>query len=227
MALRVLRARLVAIAVVTGFGVAAASATAAPVTVYSSKQTTALGKILVSGSGRTLYHYSPEKKNVVKCTAACAAKWPPLLIGSGVKPIAGPGATASLLGTVKRPDGKLQVTYRGLALYLFSGDKKAGDVKGHGKRPDLVCARGAVRRGCDEGCDYFDDHPESDHPEELRRRLRLGDGNRLGNRLRQHGDVGGLRRQPRRRRLRHVVKEARTSSSAGPATRRQNSTSGR
>ena len=129
-----LRVRVVGVtAVAIGIGVAATAATAAgPVGVYSSKQTTAVGNVLVNATGRTLYHYSSEKKNVVKCTGPCARKWPPLLIAVRTKPLAGRGVIASRLGTVKRPDGKLQVTYRGLPLYLFSGEKKAGDVKGHG-----------------------------------------------------------------------------------------------
>ncbi len=131
------RLRLAAIAIVTVFGVVTAVAAAQPVSVKAlvtvkSTQNLSLGKILVNAKGRTLYHYSSERKNAVKCTAACAAKWPPLLIGAGAKPIAAPGVTAKLLGTVKRPDGKLQVTYRGFALYLYSGDKKTGDVEGQG-----------------------------------------------------------------------------------------------
>jgi predicted lipoprotein with Yx(FWY)xxD motif len=100
--------------------------------VVHSAQNSALGKILVTASGRTLYHDSAEKKNVVKCLGSCASQWPPLLVAAGAKPVPGPGVSASLLGTVKRPDGKLQVTYAGLPLYLFAGDKKAGDVKGQG-----------------------------------------------------------------------------------------------
>jgi predicted lipoprotein with Yx(FWY)xxD motif len=130
-----LRLRRVAIAVVIGLAVATAVASAATtsLTVVHSAQNSALGKILVSASGRTLYHDSSERKNVVKCTRACAVTWPPLLVAGGAKPVAGPGVTASLLGTVKRPDGKLQVTYGGLPLYLFSGDGKAGDAKGQGE----------------------------------------------------------------------------------------------
>jgi len=99
-------------------GAETGSSGTALVTVKSA-QSSILGKILVSAGGRTLYHYSSEKKNVVKCTGACAAKWPPLLIATGVTPLAAPGVTASLLGTVTRPDGKLQVTYHGMPLYLF------------------------------------------------------------------------------------------------------------
>src|SRR5262249_54373307 len=72
------------------------------------------------------------KKNVVKCLGSCASQWPPLVVAAGAKPVPGPGVTASLLGTVTRPDGKLQVTYAGLPLYLFAGDKKAGGGKGQG-----------------------------------------------------------------------------------------------
>ena len=129
-----------------------------------STQNTSLGKILVSSTGKTLYHFASEPKNAVKCTGSCATQWPPLLIGTGVTPVAAPGVTASLLGTVKRPDGKLQVTYRGLALYLYSGDKKAGDVKGQGGSWHAIAPSGVGR---DEGRDH------DGHDRRLRFELRL------------------------------------------------------
>jgi hypothetical protein len=36
------------------------------------------------------------------------------------------------VGTTARSDGKPQVTYNGRPLYLFVGDKKAGDTNGQG-----------------------------------------------------------------------------------------------
>ena len=111
--------------------VAAASGGTGAVTV-SSTRNAALGKILVGADGRTLYHTSADKMSLVQCTGSCAVRWPPLVISSRVRPIAGPGVTASLLGTVRRSDGRLQVTYRGRPLYRFSGDTKAGDVNGQG-----------------------------------------------------------------------------------------------
>src|SRR3954470_3910388 len=130
MALRCLKARSAVTGIAAGLAVAGVLATAASgalVSVYST-QNGALGKILVSASGRTLYHYSADTRLGVKCTGTCASQWPPLLVAAGAKPAAGPGVSALLLGTVKRPDGKLQVTYHGLSLYTYAGDKKAGDV---------------------------------------------------------------------------------------------------
>src|SRR5262249_45708851 len=93
----------------------------------------ALGSsILVNSAGRTLYHDSAEKKNTVKCLATCLKEWVPLVVTAGAKPVAGTGVAASKVGVLKRPDGKMQVTYAGLPLYLFAGDSKAGDVNGQG-----------------------------------------------------------------------------------------------
>src|SRR5207248_110901 len=83
-------------------------------------------KGVVSATGRTLYHYTDETKGKVDCAGACVKLWPPLVVKSGAKPVAGPGITASKLGVMKRPDGTFQVTYGGLGLYTYAGDKKAG-----------------------------------------------------------------------------------------------------
>ena len=64
------------------------------------------------------------------CYGKCATFWPPLITAG--KATAGPGVKASLLGTTKRKDGKLQVTYKGHPLYTFLKDKKAGQTTGEG-----------------------------------------------------------------------------------------------
>jgi predicted lipoprotein with Yx(FWY)xxD motif len=91
-----------------------------------------LGKVVVSSTGRTLYHYTDEQKGKIDCAGGCSKLWPPLLVKAGAKPVAGPGVTASKLGVLKRPDGTYQVTYGGLGLYRYSGDKKVGDSNGEG-----------------------------------------------------------------------------------------------
>ena len=133
MAVRLSRGSLAAAGLAIAVGMTAALATGAVGLTMKSSKNAALGTtIVVSATGKTLYHYGAENKNAVKCTGACAAQWPPLLIAAGKKPAAGTGVTASKLGTVKRPDGKTQVTYGGYALYLFSGDSRAGQVNGQG-----------------------------------------------------------------------------------------------
>ena len=109
----------------------ATSAAAGPSTVKAS-QSSSLGKVLTTSSGLTLYHYTDEHRGTIDCKGACAKLWPPLLVKGSTKPTAGLGITASKLGTIRRPDGGVQVTYNGLALYRYAPDRKAGDVKGQG-----------------------------------------------------------------------------------------------
>jgi predicted lipoprotein with Yx(FWY)xxD motif len=92
-------------------------------------KSTAVGKVLVGANGRTLYLFTADKGTKSVCYRQCATYWPPLIAG---KPTAGAGLHASMLGTTKRRDGKLQVTYHGHPLYFFLLDKKVGDVKGQG-----------------------------------------------------------------------------------------------
>ena len=132
MALRLSRGSLGAAGLGLVVGMAALAAGAAAFTMKSASNSALGTTIVVSATGRTLYHYTPDKKNAATCTGTCATTWPPLLIAAGKKPVAGAGLTASKLGTVKRPDGKLQVTYNGYAMYLFSGDAKAGQANGQG-----------------------------------------------------------------------------------------------
>ena len=89
-----------------------------------------LGRILVDSKGLTLYDFPPDKGTTSVCYGACAALWPPLLTKG--KPTAGPGVRASLLGTTKRKDGKLEVTYNGHPLYYFVSDRKRGQTTGQG-----------------------------------------------------------------------------------------------
>jgi predicted lipoprotein with Yx(FWY)xxD motif len=133
MGLRPLKTRLVAAAALAVLGAAVGLAGATASITMKSTVSSALGSsILVNSAGRTLYHDSAEKKNSVKCLATCLKEWVPLVVTAGAKPVVGTGVTASKVGVLKRPDGKMQVTYAGLPLYLFAGDSKAGDVNGQG-----------------------------------------------------------------------------------------------
>jgi len=83
---------------------------------------------LVTPKGMTLYSLSAEVHGRFICTnSACLALWKPLVVGRGTKPTG-----ARHLGTIRRPGGKIQVTYVGKPLYTFVQDRKPGDAKGEG-----------------------------------------------------------------------------------------------
>ena len=130
---------------VGGAMAALASTRSASGTVMTAKSSK-YGVVLVSASGRTLYRYTPDRKGVSVCKGACAALWPPLVLKGSVKPKAGPGVSAGLLGTMKRSKGVVQVTYAGFPLYLYSADQKAGNVNGEGFQGKwyVVDAKGAL-----------------------------------------------------------------------------------
>lgn len=96
--------------------------------VAKQAQSASLGKtILTTVKGRTLYSLSAESNGRFVCTGSCLSTWRPLLVPKGVKP-KGPVR----LGTVERPDGRVQVSFKGRPLYSFAGDSKVGDVNGEG-----------------------------------------------------------------------------------------------
>ena len=119
-------AGLVVAALVAAALAQAASAATGGTTVMVRRS--ALGPIVVDGKGITLYDFPKDNGIVSSCYGACAALWPPLVTKG--KPVAGPGVKASLLGTTKRKDGKLEVTYDGHPLYYFVSDRKPGQITG-------------------------------------------------------------------------------------------------
>jgi predicted lipoprotein with Yx(FWY)xxD motif len=105
------------------------SSSARPAKLVSSAHDKTLGKtILVNSRGRSLYSLSVERHGKFICkTSSCLSVWMPLIVHKGTKP-----AGVAGLGTVKRPDGRIQVAYHGAPLYTFAQDTKRGDVKGNG-----------------------------------------------------------------------------------------------
>jgi predicted lipoprotein with Yx(FWY)xxD motif len=99
----------------------------APVRIHQ----TALGRTLTDAAGKTLYSFDKDKDNPTsQCTGDCATTWPPLLLrAQGDVTVAG---LPKPIGTIVRPDGGIQATYRGLPLYTFAQDSAPGDTKGDG-----------------------------------------------------------------------------------------------
>jgi predicted lipoprotein with Yx(FWY)xxD motif len=80
------------------------------------------GRVLYDQDHFVLYVFSADHGSTSTCYGACSSAhggWPPLLT-KGAPHVA--GLNSSLLGTTRRRDGSLQVTYAGHPMYYWSGD---------------------------------------------------------------------------------------------------------
>ena len=88
--------------------------------------------VVASANGMTVYTFTKDVANsgTSACTGGCLTKWPAVTVPAGSTAAGGSGVTGKI-GTITRTDdGTLQVTYNGLPLYFYSGDKAAGDANG-------------------------------------------------------------------------------------------------
>jgi predicted lipoprotein with Yx(FWY)xxD motif len=114
-----------AVAVASG---AVAEAASAPVAVKTARNAKLHRTVLVDRSGLTLYALSAERRGRFICTDSdCLSLWTPLTVRRGTKP----RGTVGSLATIRRPDGRTQVTYKGKPLYTFYEDSP-GDANGEG-----------------------------------------------------------------------------------------------
>ena len=90
------------------------------------------GTVLVGPNSHTVYLFLKDKGTTSQCNGKCAVVWAPLTTSG--QPQAGPGLQASLLGTSKRSDGTMQVTYGGHPVYYYDDDKKPGMTEGESKK---------------------------------------------------------------------------------------------
>jgi predicted lipoprotein with Yx(FWY)xxD motif len=124
------RAGLIAVLVVVLAGTAiAAAAGSRPVGTHNTKR----GKVLASVHGYSLYMFQKDKRGGKStCYGHCATVWPPLLTSAWPIAVNASGVNPKLLGTTKRSNGKLQVTYNGWPLYWYQLDYKPGQTNGEG-----------------------------------------------------------------------------------------------
>jgi predicted lipoprotein with Yx(FWY)xxD motif len=115
-------ATALAVVVTSLLPASASPAVKPPVSTFSDAT---FGKVLSRRDKQVLYYWSVEKKagGKVKCVGSCAAAWPPLVVKSRAdvpRQVAGISGT---FGTIRRPDGKLQATRNGLALYTYAHER--------------------------------------------------------------------------------------------------------
>jgi predicted lipoprotein with Yx(FWY)xxD motif len=95
----------------------------------SATSISGLGTVLVNSEGLTAYMFAKDNGTTSSCYGACAQGWPPV-IAEG-KPSAGESAMSAQLGTTRRKDGNMQVTYAGHPLYTYAGDTAPGEANGN------------------------------------------------------------------------------------------------
>jgi predicted lipoprotein with Yx(FWY)xxD motif len=89
-------------------------------------KSSSFGRVLFDGRGYALYAFTRDANGRSACYGACAKAWPvyyakgTLRVGTGIK--------RSLLGTVKRRDGRRQITYARRPLYYYVGDTRPGQI---------------------------------------------------------------------------------------------------
>lgn len=84
------------------------------------------GTILFDGRGFVLYVFTRDARGHSTCAGACAKAWPPFVARGRLT--AAKGATAKLLGSIRRRDGTRQITYAGRPLYYYVGDSSPGQI---------------------------------------------------------------------------------------------------
>jgi predicted lipoprotein with Yx(FWY)xxD motif len=110
----------------SGSEAGSSAGTVAVLTVASAPK---VGPILVDSKGFTVYDFHKDKGTTSSCYGGCAKVWPPVTTAGA--PQTGEGAMSSQLGTTKRKDGSVQVTYAGHPLYTYVADKKPGEANGN------------------------------------------------------------------------------------------------
>ena len=130
---RILWTLAVALVAATGLGASSASASYESEAAVSMSAKPALtlrntdfGRVLFDGGGRVLYAFTRDPRGgKSRCYGACAAAWPVYFAPKSLH--VGKGLKQSLIGTVRRNGGRLQVTYNGWPLYYYVGDS-VGEV---------------------------------------------------------------------------------------------------
>jgi predicted lipoprotein with Yx(FWY)xxD motif len=90
-----------------------------------------MGSVVTDAGGHVLYRFDKDtsKPPMTTCAGDCAKVWPPVLT-LGIPVVQGIDPT--LVDTVVRPDGTMQVTLNGWPMYSYLGDPKPLAWKGQG-----------------------------------------------------------------------------------------------
>jgi predicted lipoprotein with Yx(FWY)xxD motif len=94
----------------------ATAATRAPAIRYMDDQ---FGPVLATPKKQALYTWNAERDFKIHCTGSCAKLWPPLVVRSKAAVPTRIARIKGTFGTIRRPDGRLQVTFNGRPVYMY------------------------------------------------------------------------------------------------------------
>jgi len=95
--------------------------------IYLTKTDVTKGSYMTDFAGMTLYTFDEDTTGVSNCNGGCAATWPPYTSGATAEK-----DFPTNISVVTRSDGTKQFAWKGMPLYYYASDTKAGDILGDG-----------------------------------------------------------------------------------------------
>lgn len=91
---------------------------------YRQHNSAAYGRVYLNASGRALYVHQLDRMNLSACYGNCARQWPPYLAQNNAR-------SNGEWSIINRRDGTRQWAHRGRPVYMWSGDRRQGEINGH------------------------------------------------------------------------------------------------
>lgn len=95
--------------------------------IYLTKTDSIKGSYLTDFQGMTLYTFDKDTPGTSNCYNGCAKAWPPYTSGATTQ-----SQFPVNITVITRTDGSKQFAWKGMPLYYYATDAKAGDITGDG-----------------------------------------------------------------------------------------------
>lgn len=95
--------------------------------IYLIKTDATKGSYITDFQGMTLYTFDKDKVGVSNCEGACLKAWPAYSSGATAQK-----TFPANISVITRSDGSKQFAWKGMPLYYYANDAKAGDITGDG-----------------------------------------------------------------------------------------------
>ena len=95
--------------------------------IYMTKTNASGVSYMTDFNGMTLYTFDKDTSGVSNCTGKCLTVWPVYTSGTTAQ-----GTFPTNISVITRADGSKQFAWKGMPLYYYANDQKAGDMTGDG-----------------------------------------------------------------------------------------------